>query len=98
MEERNDYATGSFKIEYSKKIKENLLFSQILTYDTNIFDTSIAFVDSHSSLEVKFAKNLSLGVSYKVNYQKTPPAPGIKKVDTTFTTNLIIDFVREGKG
>lgn len=49
------------------------------------------FVDSETAIETRINKTLSIGVSYKINYQNRPPAAEIRRTDTTFLTALIID-------
>ncbi|WP_456382863.1 DUF481 domain-containing protein [Persephonella sp.] len=86
------YTTGTAELDYKWKIRENLTFKQMLNYQVNLESTSVYFLKSDSSLQVKINANFALGVGYRVFYQNKPPSPDIKKTDTTFLTSLIIDF------
>jgi len=86
------YTTGLAELEYTWNIRENLKFKQLANYQVNLEDTTIYFLKSDSSLEVKINANFALGIGYKVFYQNKPPSNSVKKTDTTFLTSLIIDF------
>lgn len=61
-------------------------------YFVNLSQTETYFVNSEISLEVKVNSFVSLGVGYKLAYQSNPPEPRVKRLDTTFSTSLIVDF------
>jgi len=88
----DSYTTGTAELDYTWKIRENLLFKQLVEYQTNLEDTEIYFLKSDTSIQVKINANFSLGVGYKVFYQNKPPSKDIDKTDTTFLTSLIVDF------
>ncbi len=88
----DNYSTLKAELYYQWKILENLKLKEDLSYILNLSDTETYFVNSETSLEAKVNEHLSLGVGYKVAYQNKPPSPEVKKIDTTFSTSLIIDF------
>lgn len=85
------YWSGRAGIDYAWQILKNLKFKEIATYNVSFEDTKTWFVDSETGLEAKISNNLSLGVSYLVNYKNNPPG-SFKKTDTTFLTSVIVDF------
>ncbi len=86
------YLSGKAAGDYEWRISEGLTFKQYLDYSVSFDDTDVYFINSESSLAVQMAENLALGVSYIVNYQNQPPAPGADHVDTKFMTSLVVDF------
>lgn len=86
------YPTLKAEANYLAHLRDNLRLKEYLTYIVNLEDTETYFINSETSLEVKINKYLSLGVGYKIAYQNKPPEPGIKRLDTTFSTSLIVDF------
>ena len=52
-------------------------------------DNKKYFVVSDSAIEVKMTQNLSLGVSYNMDYTNKTEK---EKLDTKFLTSLIVDF------
>jgi putative salt-induced outer membrane protein len=85
------YWAGRAGIDYAWQILKNLKFKQIATYNVSFKDTKTWFIDSETGLEAKISSNLSLGLSYLVNYKNHPPGD-FKKTDTTFLTSVIVDF------
>ena len=72
-----------------EKASENLEFKQMLSYLGSFEDSEKYFIVSDSSLEVNMTKNLSLGVSYRIDYvNKTEK----ENTDKKFLTSLIVDF------
>ncbi|MDD3597797.1 MAG: DUF481 domain-containing protein [Sulfuricurvum sp.] len=76
---------------YKWKIQENLKFIQEATYRVKLDDTKYYFLYSKSAIESKINSTLSMGLSYKVDYANTPPAPSLH-TDRTFLASLIIDY------
>ena len=68
---------------------ENLDFKQMISYLASFEDANKYFVVSDSSLEVNMTKNLSLGVSYNMDYTNQTEK---EKLDKKFLTSLIVDF------
>ncbi len=93
-DETGSDAYGGVKLtgKYSWQIRENMKFKETVDYSVSLKDTDRAFIDSITAVEVKINGSVSLGVSYTVNYQVTPPSDDVDKTDTTFLTTLIIDF------
>ncbi|NPA40658.1 MAG: DUF481 domain-containing protein [Aquificae bacterium] len=88
----DNYATFKGELYYQWLIRENLKLKEDASYIVDLSDTGKYFINSDTTLAVKINKHLSLGVGYKIAYQSKPPKPGLKKLDTTFSTSLIIDF------
>lgn len=65
---KNEYAASKFELNYKYKIKEDVEFKQMVNYLVSMEDSEKYFVTSESSVNVKMVGNLSLGVSYKVDY------------------------------
>jgi putative salt-induced outer membrane protein len=87
-----DYPNLRLDINYVWKILENLKFKEDFNYQTSLTDTSLYYVNSDSSVQVKINTHFSLGVGLKIAYQNKPPTDDIKKTDTTFLTSLIVDY------
>jgi putative salt-induced outer membrane protein len=87
----DNYASGKAAIDYTWQITKALKFKQYADYLQSLQDSKIYFVNSETGLEVKVASNISLGISYLVNYQHEPPND-LKHTDTRFLTSLIVDF------
>lgn len=87
----DSYPTAKLTGNYTWQIQENLKFRQDLEYLTSLEDLNVFFVNSETGVEVKVASNISLGLSYLINYQNDPPGDA-KHNDRTFLTSLIADF------
>jgi len=87
----DSYATGKLAGDYTWKIQENLKFRQYAEFLVSLEDANVFFVNTDTGLEVKVSSNISLGVSYLVNYQNEPSGDA-EYVDRTFLTSLIVDF------
>ncbi|GMR04739.1 MAG: hypothetical protein BMS9Abin23_0644 [Thermodesulfobacteriota bacterium] len=88
----DDYVNSTVSAKYRWKIRENLRFNETLDFSMSLKDRKRYFIDSVSSLDIKVGGPVSMGVSYTVNYQHSPPSSEIKHTDTTFLTSLIIDL------
>ena len=88
----DDYFTGKLATSYSWNISENLKLGENLSYLASVERSGRYFIDSETALEVKINRFLSLGVGYLIDYQNDPPSTDLKKTDTMFLTNLILDF------
>ncbi len=88
----DNYGTLKASAYYQWNILENLRFKESLSYLVDLADTRTYFINSETSLEVRINSFASLGVGYKVAYQNRPPSANVRRVDTTFSTSLIIDF------
>ena len=86
---KDEYVASRVELNYRYKINDNLKLKQMLNYLVSIEDNEKYFVASDTSLGVKMTDNLSLGVSYKVDYvNKTTK----EHADRKLLTSLIIDF------
>lgn len=83
------YIASRAEVNYKYKINDNLKFKQMLSYLISLEDSEKYFATSDTSLSVKMTENLSLGLSYKIDYvNKTSK----KHSDRKLLTSLIIDF------
>ncbi len=88
----DSYATGKAAVYYLWQILDNLRFKEDADYLISFENGDKYFINSETAIEVKIKGNVSLGVSYVVNYQNMLPSPELKHTDTTFRTSLVIDF------
>jgi len=86
---RDDYAAPSMELSYRYKIRENVEFKQVLKYLVSAEEVSRYFITSDSAIAVKMMENLSLGVSYRIDYVNQTEK---EKTDKKFMTSLIFDF------
>jgi putative salt-induced outer membrane protein len=87
----NNYAGYKVQGIYIWKIVNNLMFNQELGFRGDFTESDNYFVNSKTALTTKISDILSVGVSYKIDYVNNQQ-PGLKNKDTTFTTNLIMDY------
>lgn len=83
--------TGKTLAKFEWRPLDNFRFVENLGHFLAFGEAGRYFVDSETAIETRINKTLSVGVSYKVNYQNRPPAAEIRRTDTTFLTALIID-------
>jgi len=88
----DNYGTMKAETYYQWNIAENLRFKESVSYIVDLADRETYFLNSETSLEVRINNIMSLGVGYRIAYQNKPPAADVKRVDTTFSTSLIIDL------
>ena len=88
----NNYGSLKLSVEYYRQITENLRFRESSDGTISLEDSNNYFLNSLTALEVKAYGNISIGLSYLVNYRNLIFAPGIKQTDKTFMTSVIIDF------
>lgn len=86
---KDNYLAGRTELNYKYKFSENLDFKQMISYLASFEDANKYFIVSDSSLEVNMTKNLSLGVSYNMDYTNQTEK---EKLDKKFLTSLIVDF------
>lgn len=85
----DNYLAGRTELNYKYKFSENLDFKQMISYLASFEDANKYFIVSDSSLEVNMTKNLSLGISYNMDYTNQTQK---EKLDKKFLTSLIVDF------
>ncbi len=86
---KDNYLAGKTELNYKYKFSGNLEFKQMFSYLGSFEDSEKYFVISDSALEVNMTKNLSLGVSYNLDYTNQTEK---EKLDKKFLTSLIVDF------
>lgn len=86
---KDEYVAPRTELNYKYKFNENVHFKQMLNYLTSLEDTDKFFMASESSVGVKMTKNLSLGVSYRIDYVNETQK---KNTDKKLLTSLILDF------
>jgi putative salt-induced outer membrane protein len=86
---KDNYIAGRTELNYKYKFTQTVEFKQMLSYLASFEDSEKYFVVSDSAIKIKMNQNLSLGVSYGIDYTNKT----IKEnTDTKFLTSLIIDF------
>lgn len=83
--------TGRSLVKFEWRPLGNFRLVENLGHLLSFGEAGRYFVDSETAIETRINKTLSIGVSYKINYQNRPPAAEIRRTDTTFLTALIID-------
>jgi len=86
---KDNYVAGRTELNYKYKFTQNVELKQMLSYLSSFEDGEKYFIASDTSLGVKMMKNLSLGVSYGLDYTNKTEK---EKLDKKFLTSLIIDF------
>lgn len=76
---------------YKWQILSNLKFIEEATYRINLEERGKYFLYSKTGIENKINGNVSMGISYKIDYANTPPHPSFK-TDRIFLASLIIDY------
>lgn len=87
---RNYFAYRA-KTVYKWQILENLKFSQVLSYRSEVEDSTNYFVFSKTAIINKITDVFSAGINYKVDYVNLAGSDK-ERADRTFTANLIVDF------
>ena len=90
-DDTESYAAGKLEGNYAWQIREDLRFKEDADYQVSFEDADVCFINSVTALEMQLRSNLSVGLSYTVNYQNAP-APGARYVDRKFLASLVIDF------
>ncbi|MBI5017127.1 MAG: DUF481 domain-containing protein [Deltaproteobacteria bacterium] len=90
--DHDSYAAGLASAEYEWKITDTIKFKEAADYRVSLKDTNVYFINSNTTLEVKLAANLALGLGYLVNYRNDLPSKDLKHTDTTFLSSLIVTF------
>lgn len=86
---KDNYLAGRSEINYKYEFSRNVEFKQMLSHLTSFEDSEKYFAVSDSSIGVKMTQNLSLGVSYAMDYTNKTEK---EKLDKKFLTSLIVDF------
>lgn len=86
---KDNYIAGKTELNYKYSFSQNLQFKQMLSYLGSFEDGDKYFIVSDSSLEVNMTKNLSLGISYGLDYTNQTEK---ENLDKKFLTSLIVDF------
>ena len=86
---KDEYVASRAEINYRYKINDNLKFKQMFNYLVSLENNDKYFMASDTSLSVKMTDNLSLGVSYRIDYVNETTK---EKSDKKLLTSLIVDF------
>ncbi len=86
---KDDYLAGRTELNYKYRFSKSVEFKQMLSYLASFEDSEKYFAVSDSAIGVKMTQNLSLGVSYNMDYTNKTEK---EKLDTKFLTSLIVDF------
>jgi putative salt-induced outer membrane protein len=84
------YAAYRVKGVYERKLLENLMFGQEISYRSSFKDQTNFFVYSKTGLSSKLSTLFSAGLSYKIDYVNNPGDS--ESTDTTLTANLIMEY------
>lgn len=90
-EASNTYAAAKAEGDYTWQITDSTKLREYATYRVSLEDANVYFLTSETSLEVKMADNLSLGVGYTIVYSNDPPT-GSGHTDRVFQTSVIATF------
>jgi len=88
----NQFASVKNSISYQWTIKENVTFKSRAGCDFSLENSEKYFCFGEASLEVGISSNVSIGISYLLNYQNLPPASEIKNTDVSFLTSMILNL------
>lgn len=86
---KDEYVATRAEVNYRYRINDNLKVKQMLNYLVSIEDNDKYFMASDTSLSVKMTDNLSLGVSYRIDYVNQTSK---EHADRKLLTSLIVDF------
>ena len=86
---KDNYVAGKTELNYKYRFNKNMEFKQMLSYLGSFEDREKYFAVSDSALGVKMTQNLSLGISYNLDYANKTEK---EKLDKKFLTSLIVDF------
>ncbi|MDD2894519.1 MAG: DUF481 domain-containing protein [Aliarcobacter sp.] len=86
---KDNYIAGKTELNYKYSFSQNLQFKQMLSYLGSFEDGDKYFIVSDSALEVNMTQNLSLGISYGLDYTNKTEK---ENLDKKFLTSLIVDF------
>ncbi len=90
--ESSTYSQAELKGNYLKKLTSNLLFEQSLSYQVSFKDKDDYFLHSRTTFKVPFSSNLSLNLSYRVDYQNLLPDDAEYHTDRTFLLGVSYSF------
>jgi putative salt-induced outer membrane protein len=86
---KDEYVASRAEIDYRYRFNESVQFKQMVNYLVSLEDNDKYFMASESSLNVKMSKNISLGVSYRLDYVNQTKK---EHTDRKMLTSLIVDF------
>lgn len=83
------YVATETKLNYEYKVSNNTSFKQMLNYLQSLKESKTYFLTSETALQVKMVENLSMALSYRVDYTNDTVK---EKTDKKFLTSIIYDF------
>jgi putative salt-induced outer membrane protein len=86
------YSSGKSTLKHLWRVKKGTKFKQNISYQTSFDDSENYFIESTTGIEIQLTDRLSLGSSYKVNYQNILPTEDAVHTDKIFLTSVIIDY------
>lgn len=84
------YLAGTTKLDYSYNINYNTKFNQMASYFVSMKTAGRYFAASESSVQVKVMSDLSMAVTYRLDYANQ--TENDEKLDKKFLTSIIYDF------
>ena len=86
------YFMHNIEERFKFSFNPNLAFRQKLLYSLNNENFKDYYIDFELSLINKLTEHLSLQIVYLAKYQNIPKENEIERLDTTFTTSIVIEF------
>jgi len=86
------YSQAELKGDYTRKLTSNLTFEQSLSYQLSLKDEDDYFIHSRTTFKVPFSRELSLNISYRVDYQNLLPDDARYHTDKTFLVGVSYRF------
>ena len=88
----DSYGQSEISVDYTRQLKENVQFEQGVDYQISLKNGNDYFIHSKTNLKVGLTENLSLEISYTVDYQNLLPEGTEYHTDKTFFTGVVYSF------
>ncbi len=86
------YFMHNIEERFKYSFNQNLALRQKLIYSLNNENVKDYYLDFELSLINRLTEHLSLQIAYLAKYQNIPKENTIQRLDTTFTTSIVIEF------
>jgi len=86
---KEEYVAAKPEVNYRYNIQSNIQFNQMVNYLQSLKDSGTYFAASESSLSLKVMENLSMALTYRLDYTNETSED---KWDKKFLTSVIYDF------
>ena len=88
----DNYLAMQFNLDAESQLQDNLKVQNAFNYVVSTQEAEKYQITNESALGVKVNSLLSVGLSYKMEYNNKPPSQNLEKVNTTFLSSLVFDF------